>query len=320
MMAEFNIDKTYMLSENEGSSQRTVNNLIVLHETTNVGAKNNAIYFKNNINTAQTYTQFVVGDGGKIYQVGAEGYVAWGAGSYANANAPVQIELARTYDKATFEKDYAIFIKLARAKAKQFGIPVELDTANQRGIKTHYWISKNIWGSHVDPVQSYLQPAWGISQERLARDIANGIGETVVEPVPQTPKRDQITIKHGPVTGIAGWNSKGEIIPGSNSKLVNASSWKAVGIKNINGLPMYQIAADEFVPKKYTDQAGLVTINAVDGVSPINLKGQMLNKIFKDLSQWKVEDRLYQINGRNYFKVATDEYVDCFNTIGGGNK
>jgi len=320
MMAEFNIDKTYMLGANEGSSQRAANNLIVLHETTNVGAKNNAIYFKNNINTAQTYTQFVVGDGGKIYQVGAEGYVAWGAGSYANANSPVQIELARTYDRATFEKDYATFIKLARAKAKQFGIPVELDTANQRGIKTHYWISKNIWGSHIDPVQSYLQPTWGISQEQLAQDIANGIGETVIEPAPQTPKRDQITIEHGPTTGIAGWNSQGDMIPGSNSKLVNASTWKTVGIKNINGLPMYQIATDEFVPKKYTDQAGVVTINAISGISPVNSKGQMLNKTFKDLSQWKTEDKLYRINGNDYFKVATDEYVDCFNTIGGGNK
>ncbi|WP_338232464.1 peptidoglycan recognition protein family protein [Companilactobacillus muriivasis] len=308
-MAEFNIDKTYMLSANEGSNQRAANNLIVLHETTNVGAKNNAIYFKNNINTAQTYTQFVVGDGGKIYQVGAEGYVAWGAGSYANANSPVQIELARTYDKATFEKDYAIFIKLARAKAKQFGIPVELDTANQRGIKTHYWISKNIWGSHVDPVQSYLQPTWGISQERLARDIANGIGETVVEPAPQTPNRDQITIKHGPTTGIAGWNSKGEIIPGSNSKLVNASSWKAVGIRNINGLPMYQIATDEFVPKKYTDQARIVTINEISGVNTVNSKGIKLDHVLNDLSQWKTEDKIYNIAGRNYFKVATDEYV-----------
>jgi len=83
---------------------------------------------------------------------------------------------------------------------------------------------------------------------------------------------------------------------------------------------MYQIATDEFVPKKYTDQAGVVTINAISGVSPINYKGQTLNKTFKDLSQWKTDDKLYRINGRDYFKVATDEYVDCFNTIGGGNK
>ncbi|WP_334328459.1 peptidoglycan recognition protein family protein [Companilactobacillus sp. HBUAS59699] len=318
-MTEFNIDKTYMLDSNEGSSQRAANNLIVLHETTNVGAKNNAIYFKNNVNTAQTYVQFVVGDGGKIYQVGEEGYVAWGAGSYANANSPVQIELARTYDKTTFEKDYATFVNLARAKGKQFGIPVNLDTSNQRGIKTHYWISQNIWGSHVDPVQSYLEPVWGISQEQLAHDIATGIGESVVEPAPRTPIRDVITIKHGPVTGIAGWTSKGTIIPGSNSKFVNASNWKTVGIKKINGLAMYKIATDEYVPKKYTDQAEIVTINAIAGVNTVNSKGNKLDHILKDLTQWKTDDVIYSIACRDYFKVATDEYVDAFYTIGGGN-
>ncbi|WP_164505130.1 peptidoglycan recognition protein family protein [Companilactobacillus hulinensis] len=319
-MTEFNIDKTYMLGANEGSNQKAANNLIVLHETTNVGAKNNAIYFKNNVNTAQTYVQYVVGDGGKIYQVGAEGYVAWGAGSYANANAPVQIELARTYDRKTFEKDYATFVNLARAKADQFGIPVELDTSNKRGIKTHLWVSNNVWGSHVDPVQSYLKPTWGITQEQLAHDIAHGIGENVVEPAPQTPNRDVITIKHGPVTGIAGWTADGKIIPGSNSKLVNASNWKTSGLKKINGLPMYQIATDEFIPKKYTDQANVVTVNAIAGIAAVNSKGNKLDKILKDLTQWKTDDVLYSIAGRDYFKVATDEYVDAFYTIGGGNK
>lgn len=319
-MTNFNIDKTYMLGANEGSSQRTANNLIVLHETTNVGAKNNASYFKKYWNSSYTYTQYVIGDGGKIYQVGEDGYVAWGAGDYANTNAPVQIELARTYNKATFEKDYAAFVNFARAKANQYGIPVELDTSNPRGIKTHYWISNNVWGSHEDPVQSYLEPIWGITQEQLAHDIATGIGETIVEPAPQTPNRDQITIKHGPITGIAGWNLKGEIIPGSNTKLVNASSWKTASLKKINGLPMYQIATDEFVPKKYTDQAGVVTINAIAGVNTVNFKGIKLGHVLHDLSQWKTEDKFYTINGNNYFKVATDEYVESYYTLGGGNK
>ena len=319
-MTNFNIDKTYMLGANEGSNQRTANNLIVLHETTNVGAKNNASYFKNYWESTQTYVQYVVGDGGKVYQVGAEGYVAWGAGSYANANAPVQIELARTYDKATFEKDYVAFVNFARAKAKQFGIPVELDTSNERGIKTHYWLSKNVWGNHEDPVKSYLQPIWEITQEQLAHDIATGVGEATIEPAPQTPTRDVITIKHGPITGIAGWTADGKIIPGSNSKLLNASNWKSNGIKKVNGLPMYQIATDEYVPKKYTDQAGIVTINAIAGISAVNSKGEKLNHTLKDLTQWKTTDKLYSIAGRDYFKIATDEYVDVFYTIGGGNK
>jgi len=320
---EFDIDKTYMLSTNEGSNQKAANNLIVLHETTNVGAKNNAIYFKNNVNTIQTYVQYVVGDGGKIYQVGSDGYVAWAAGSYANTNSPVQIELARTYDKGTFEKDYSTFVNLARAKAKQFGIPVELDTSNQRGIKTHLWISNNIWGNHVDPVQSYLKPTWGITQEQLAHDIANGIGETVVNPTPQLPNRNVITIKDGPVSGIAGWTADGQIIPGSNSKLVNTSNWKSSGIKQINGLPMYKIATNEYVPKKYTDQANIVTINSIGGINSVKSSGEKNDGDeikFKDLSCWEATDRLYHIAGRDYFKISVNEYIDAFYTICGGNK
>jgi N-acetylmuramoyl-L-alanine amidase. len=146
----FNIDNTFCVRNLWRFISTNSQQIYVLHETTNIGAKANASYFKNNWSTSQTYVQYVIGDGGKIYRVGADGYEAWGAGSYANANSPVQIELARTTDKATFKKDYEVFVNFARAKAQEFGIPTTLD-AYGNGIKTHKWISDNIWGSHTDP-------------------------------------------------------------------------------------------------------------------------------------------------------------------------
>jgi len=331
-MAQFNINTQYALGANEGSSQRTNNMFIILHETTNVGAANNAIYFKNNWSTTQTYVQYVIGDGGKIYQVGSDGYVAWGAGSYANANSPVQIELARTNDKATFQKDYETFVNFARYKAQQFGIPCTLDTGGKydKGIKTHYWVSQNIWGSHIDPVQSYLYPKWGITQEQLAHDIAYGINGTSggstggSSTKPSTPARNVVTVQNGPSTGIAGWNSKGEIVAGSNTTFVNGSSWQSAGIKIINGLPMYKVATDEYIPKKYTDQAGIITINAIKGIVAYDGNGNSISgteRTFTDFSKWQSPDSgVKVINGTIYFQVATNEYISAFYTIGGGNK
>lgn len=326
-MAEFNIDYTYALGSNEGSSSRvSANKYIVLHETTNVGARANASYFKNNWASTETYVQYVIGDGGKIYGVGSEGYVAWAAGSVANANSPVQIELARTNDRATFEKDYATFVNFTRAKAQEYGIPLTLDTAGN-GVKTHYWVSQNIWGTHIDPVLSYLKPAWGITQEQLAHDIQYGINggsSTPTQPDKPSIARNVVTVKGGPSTGIAGWNSNGEIIPGTNSTFVNGTSWLTEHIELINGLPMYQVSTDEYIPKKYTDQAGIITINAIAGITAINSKGEEYKgseKTFTDQSKWLSDDNgVRVINGRLCFQVSTDQFIDAFYTIGGGNK
>ncbi|MQS44231.1 peptidoglycan recognition family protein [Companilactobacillus mishanensis] len=328
-MTEFNIDTSLALSDGEGSSKRVDSNkYIVLHETTNNGAWNNAHNEKVNWATQEAYVQYIIGDGGKIYSVGSEGYQAWGAGSYVNANSPVQIELARTDDEATFKKDYATYVEFARSKAKQFGIPCVLDESGN-GVKTHYWVSKNIWGNHTDPVQSYLLPHWGITQEQLAHDIANGLdgdGSSFKPVTPITPQvsRDVVTIQGGPATGIAGWNSKGEIIKGSNSTFVNGTSWKANHIQLVNGLPMYQVSTDEFIPKKYTDQAGIITINAIAGVDAVNSKGEKWNNsstTFSDMSKWQsLDNGCKVINNRLCFQVSTDQFIDAFYTIGGGNK
>ncbi|MCO8290544.1 N-acetylmuramoyl-L-alanine amidase [Tetragenococcus halophilus] len=179
----YSIDTTYNRTR---SSQRTNNNYIILHETGGVApAINNAQYFNREWRNAGTYSSHVVGDGGKVYQISPEGYVQWGAGSYANANSPVQIELARTNDKATFEKDYKTYVSLARDKAKKYGIPLTLDGAG-RGIKSHLWVSNNIWGDHTDPF-GYLAEH-GISKADLAQDLRTGLDSSDdVDAEPESP-------------------------------------------------------------------------------------------------------------------------------------
>lgn len=170
-VSAYEIDTTYNQMR---STLRTNNRFIILHETgTYAPAVNNAIYFNRAWQSSQSYTSFIVGDGGKVYQVSPTGYVQWGAGQYANVNSPVQIELARTTNKAQFEKDYVAYIQLTRDMARKYGIPLTLDTAGN-GVKTHKWVTDNFWGDHTDPY-GYLA-SWGISKAKLANDIANGVG------------------------------------------------------------------------------------------------------------------------------------------------
>ena len=85
----------------------------------------------------------------------------------------MQIELQHTHDKETFEKNYKVYVELARDSAMKYGIPLTLDTPyNQPGIKSHLWVTQNIWGDHTDPY-GYLSEM-GVSKEKLAYDIAHG--------------------------------------------------------------------------------------------------------------------------------------------------
>lgn len=187
------INKEFALGANEGSSQVANRLYIILHDVgAESGARANAAYFKNNIAAEVAYTAFVVGDGGKVYQVGEPGYVQWGAGTVANANSPVQIELGHTSDPKTFKKDYAAYIELARDMAAQYGIPTSLDAggAGTPGIKSHLWVTQHIWGNHTDPY-GYLSH-WGITKEKLAADLANGGTSTPTAAPTQKPAASNI--------------------------------------------------------------------------------------------------------------------------------
>lgn len=191
MAQAYSVNNTYQLGINEGSSQRTNNRIIIAHETgTTAPAVNNAAFMKRTWNTNYAYTQYVVGDGGKVYHVGADGYVSWGAGTWGNANAPVQVELARTTNDAQFKVDYAVYVNLLRDSANKFGISTDLDTGY--GIVTHKWITDNVWGDHQDPY-GYLA-SHGITKAQFAQDLKTGLPEngsgtntTPINPVKPTP-------------------------------------------------------------------------------------------------------------------------------------
>lgn len=184
----YTINKEFVLGDNQGDSRVAQNMYIILHETANPKStgRNEATYMHNNYQNA--YTQFIVGDG-LVYQVGAPGYVAWGALN-GNPYSPAQIELQHTSDPELFKKNYAIYIELARDMANRYGIPLSLDAggAGTKGIKTHNWITQNYGGDHTDPY-GYLA-SMGVSKAKLASDLANGSGivTTPVNPTaPATP-------------------------------------------------------------------------------------------------------------------------------------
>lgn len=165
-------DKTYALTANQGSPARTSNRYIVLHDTgnaNNVGANsaiNEARYMKRNWQSA--YAHAIAG-WDKVYIIGKPGYVAYGAGSPANERSPFQIELARYSDRNLALKAYANWINAAREYAKKYGIPLTLD-APGKGIKSHKWVSDNLWGDHQDPY-GYLSSI-GITKAQVAADLA----------------------------------------------------------------------------------------------------------------------------------------------------
>lgn len=168
----YSIDYTYNSTR---MSTPTNNKYIILHETGGYApAVNNAVYFNREWANVQAYTSFVVGDGGKVFQVSPPGLVQWGAGSQGNANAPAQIELARTTDKSQFLKDYHVYVNLARDMATKYGIPLSLDGSGD-GIKSHLWFTLNFWGDHTDPYD-YLA-SMGVSKAQLANDLKTGLPE-----------------------------------------------------------------------------------------------------------------------------------------------
>lgn len=184
------VNNDYALSSSEGSSLKTSNNVVIAHATgTYAPAVNNAIFEKRTWYSNGAYVQYIVGDGGKIYRVGAEGYQAWGAGSWANANAPVQIELAQTYSSSEFKQDYITYVNLLRSSAIKYGIPTDVDSSAWRGIKSHLWITNNVWGDHTDPY-GYLA-SHGITKAQFAHDVKYGFSSSGnnVNPTPTpTPK------------------------------------------------------------------------------------------------------------------------------------
>lgn len=174
----YKLNHTYELGANQGSSAKASHKYLIVHETGNDNnkragsGKNEASYMKNNWGNA--YTHAIVDDK-DIYIVGTPGYVAYGAGTVANNASPFQVELAHVNSQKRFNESYKRYVWVLRYYAKKYGIPLTLDGTGA-GIKSHKWVSDNIWGDHQDPY-AYLKK-WGISKSQFAKDIKYGIGST----------------------------------------------------------------------------------------------------------------------------------------------
>lgn len=170
------INRSYELGTNQGASGKASHQYIIAHDTGNdnnraVGsAKNEASYMRGHWQSA--YTHAIVDDQG-IYIVGTPGYIAYGSGSLANERSPFQVELAHVDSQKRFNESYKRYVWVIQYYAKKYGIPLTLDGSG-KGIKSHKWVSDNLWGDHQDPY-AYLRK-WGISKAKFAKDLKNGIG------------------------------------------------------------------------------------------------------------------------------------------------
>lgn len=169
----YRVSYQYQLSSDQGTNQQAGVKYIVLHD---VGSRANgqqaASFMQRTANSNQAYTNFIVGNGGTVYQMKRPGTVSWGAGTTANQNAPVQIELGHADSTAAFRADYRAYVALARDMAGKYGVPLTLDRgdADSNGFKSHRWVSQHIWGDHQDPYE-YLS-RYGVSKQQLADDLA----------------------------------------------------------------------------------------------------------------------------------------------------
>ncbi|MGM0169823.1 peptidoglycan recognition protein family protein, partial [Enterococcus sp. AZ128] len=180
----YTVNNEFNLGASEGDSRLASQDYIILHETGNLrepSGRNEATYMRNNWRNA--YTTDIVGDYGIDYRVGQWGYVSWGALN-ANPYGPVQIELEHTTNKAKFQTNYKAYIDLARDAAKTYNIPLTLDGSG-RGIKSHWWVTQNYGGDHVDPYTYLTQ--MGISKAQLQHDLLYGVDGTSTPSTPSTP-------------------------------------------------------------------------------------------------------------------------------------
>lgn len=162
---------------------------IHLHSTGNPSStvQNERDYLSRNYSTAN-YTHLVGITNGAvdIRQVMNTNGGAWDVGGDWNWETWGAIEFVEgsIQSQADFDKAYPAYIWLARELARQAGIPYTIDTADNSGIKTHNYASATGHGSdHVDPI-SFLAK-WGVSRDKLNKDIVNGISTPTPAPVPE---------------------------------------------------------------------------------------------------------------------------------------
>lgn len=148
---------------------------IHLHSTGNRNSTAQNESDNQNNNKPEAYFTHVVGNG-RIIQIAPTGKGAYDVGGGWNYETYAALELIESHKtRAEFERDYKLWVELARQLADEAKIPKTLDTRDLAGIKTHMYCTYNQpdnFSDHIDPYP-YLNK-WGITASQLEKDLANG--------------------------------------------------------------------------------------------------------------------------------------------------
>ncbi len=103
------------------------------------------------------------------------------------------------------------------------------------------------------------------------------------------------------------YNSKGEDI---GTTLSANTSWRTDSYATINGEKMYRVATDEWIPaSSLTTYQPISSIYTTKTEIPLyDHTGKLIGKTLAPGTSWKT-DQLATINGREYYRVAINEYV-----------
>ncbi|MDF8368321.1 N-acetylmuramoyl-L-alanine amidase [Weissella paramesenteroides] len=166
-----------------------------LHSTGSVAPNKNFISYLSR-SWGNAYYTHIVGEGQAIQVANVNGG-GYDLGGDWNWEGYASIEFnENVHSQAEFNRDYKIYIELARQLAREAGITdFTLDTPNNVGIKTHNYASATGHGSdHVDPLPFLAK--WGVSYDKLKHDIKYGVGGSepvsYSKPAQATNKVDQV--------------------------------------------------------------------------------------------------------------------------------
>ena len=103
------------------------------------------------------------------------------------------------------------------------------------------------------------------------------------------------------------FNSQGQKV---SEVLPVGSAWRSDGWAIINGVKMYRVASNQYVEDSKVDTYTPVetTYTTQQNTPLYNARGQLLRKSLPANSSWDV-DRLTDINGQRFYRVASNQYV-----------
>lgn len=203
---------------------------IHLHSTGNPSstAQNEADYMnRKDINSG--FFTHVVGNG-QVIQTAPVSCGAYDVGGAWNYEAYAALELIESHKtQAEFERDYRLWVDLARKLADEAKIPKTLDSGTLEGIKTHNYCTynqPNNASDHIDPYP-YLTK-WGVSKEKLANDLSKGFGGSNSKVKPQ---------------------AKPQSTSNNTGQKVNQGIYRADDFKKVNGI--WQVRCNFLVPTDF---------------------------------------------------------------------